>query len=715
MSSGSEGSNGPANPPWQFSGDSLLQAAFLAGDNPVFLVDLQSWRILACNSASERVFGHRQKDLTGAEIRILYKSDAEHQDFGARAETALLQGAGSYHGHFHMCRRDGSIFPTEHLVQLIRDDDGAPCAAIHIVRDLIEVAGQEAADATGDLGGNGFRVLATNLPGLAFKYVQMVDGTDRFTFLAGSLFRDYAIDPKAVYADTEAFFGTLFQMDRAQLEDEFVRCQSSLSVVDCEIRMRTPDGEPAWLRVLSQPRSLDDGSTIWDGFALDVTRERTAETWFHYLATHDALTGLPNRAQFLESLQDTIQTVQRTQGRLVVAAIDVKNMAAINTSHGLSVGDELLRCVGERLTQFLGGEALVARGYGDTFLALVSVTDDDPELTGTLQRFQSTFEHAFSLQNDIEIMTTGRMGFALYPDDGGDADALLNAATIALRSARRQQAVPYQFYGEEFGQQLRERMSRQGALASAIDAGELVPYFQPQVSLADGSLIGLEALVRWCRPDGSTVLPGEFIPLAEESGLILPLGNAIMKAVITQICVWGDAGFSVPPLSVNCSARQFHSADFELMWRQSILEADIDPALVVIELTESTLLDDYAAAERTMRSMTEFGVGFSIDDFGTGFSSLSYLAYLPFHILQIDRSFVSALGTSERQSAITELLVSMGHALGVTVIAEGVEQEGQVQNLRRLRCHGAQGYWYAKPLSPSEVTAWLQPSAGSNE
>ncbi|MEX0729761.1 MAG: EAL domain-containing protein [Aquisalimonadaceae bacterium] len=695
---------------YQISSEGLLQAVFLAGDNPVLLVEIRTRKILACNAAIERVFGYRPSELIGCETEVLHVDKQSYQAFGEESDRVLYQGSGSYHSHYWMRRRDGARFPSEHLVQLIYDDDGEPYASISIVRDVTETGDAPDIGKAHDAQETGFRALAKSLPGFVYQRVRTPDGTDRYTFLAGGLFQRYGLDPDVLRADPSAFFRGVLEPERHELEDEIGRSHCLLTPIDMEVRFRVPDGPVIWLKLMSQPRRLDDGSVAWDGFALDISQEKDSEQRLHHLATHDQITGLPNRYQVMAYLEQIIAGVRRRKGRFAVAYLDVRGMTQINEAYGFARGDQLLRCIGERLNGCVGPRDLVGRSHSDGLLVVLSI--DDISLADALRRLQSVFDQPFRLADDAMISSSVKIGIALYPEDGSTAEDLLQAAHTARDHARRTPDCEYAFYARELGAQMRVRVHEEQALRDAIEAGELVPYFQPQRSLADRSLVGLEALVRWEKPDGQLVAPDAFIPLAEETGLILALDLLVLRKVAAQIKAWLADGLSVPVVSVNCSAHQFRSSAFEEAYRREVISAGLDPGIVGIEITETSLGSDFAAANRIMNSLVELGVRFSIDDFGTGFSSLGSLAQLPFHTLKIDRSFVSAIGTDGRQRAITESLIRMSDALGLFVIAEGVETSAQETRLRRLGCDAAQGFLYSPAVPAADVRGWLRTVAG---
>lgn len=690
----------------RFTSDSLLQAVFLAGSNPVFLAEMQTGKILACTGDIVDVFGYHRRDLVGGHTRLLHIDQASYEAFGDSSK-AVLETSDSYHGHAWMQCRDGSVFYSEHLVQVIRDDAAQECAVISIVRDLTGARDDALNGLSTTSDELAFRSLKNHIPGAVYQRIEESDGTVRSTFLAGTLFRNYGLDPEAVRTDPDAFYRRIVPTDREALESTISRGRGSMYPVECEIRMDTPAAGRVTLRIVTQPQRQDDGSLLWDGFALDITAERRAEEHLHYLSTHDTLTGLLNRGEFLRQVENAIGHLGDEPRWLAVATVDVQAMTRINATYGLERGDDLLTKVGGRLREHLSHHDVAARGHGNVFLVMMRLPDNSHGVSRGLSRLARVFDEPFHLDDETHLTASARIGMATYPTDATDAATLISASTIALDRAPHGNQVGYEFYAEELGQRLRQRMALEQDLADGIATGELVPFFQPQISLTDGSLTGLEALVRWCKPDGQVISPAEFIPLAEETGQITQLDIAVMKAAISQIRQWQDAGLDPPPVAVNCSARQIRDDYFTGVCREALRECGIDPSLLVIEVTESSLLDDYQAAEKTMTALTEIGVQFSIDDFGTGFSSLNYVAHMPFHTLKIDRSFVAMLGIDHRQTAICDLLVNMGATLGLKVIAEGVEEQAQADYLRRIGCPTAQGYLFAKAMPAADVSAWL--------
>lgn len=694
-----------------FSSDAVAGEAFLAGDHPIFLVDLDTRRILACGGAVTRIFGYEPREVIGERTRLLHVDERAYRDFASISASTVLERGGTFHSYYRMRRKDGTTFPSEHFVQLVADADGVPHAGISIVRDLGETSGERVTQALERVERPDFEELTENLPGAVFQRVTAPDGTDRYTFLSGSLFRDYGVDPEPIFADPQQLVERVDPRDRQLFESELERSDRFLRPLDMELRLRTHGEAFVWLRLLSQPRRLEDGSIVRDGFALDITRQRHAEEQLHFLATHDALTGIMNRFQFLERLQERIDGAMPGKASGVVASLNPRGMMRLNHARGRLAGDAVLQDLSTRLLAAFGEEALVARCVGDHFVIAVPGTADEVQAAEVLEALYGAFTEPFELADGTRLPLSGRFGIARYPEDGQDAAALLNAADLALERARRQADADYALYDPDFARELQQRTEREAALAGAIDNGELRGYFQPQISLADGAVIGFEALARWVKSDGALVSPSDFIPIAEESGLIIKLGVRILQDVLAAVATWQRAGLTVPSVSVNCSAQQLLDGDFERHFRASLDATGVAPGQVTIEVTETSVLHDFASTERKMRALEAIGVQFSIDDFGTGYSSLSYLARLPFHELKIDRSFVSNVVTDPRQRSIVQGLVQMAKALGLFVVAEGLESREQEAALRNMGCDAGQGFLYSPAVPFADAEQWLTASS----
>ena len=676
--------------------EALLQAAFLARDNAVFVVEYESRRILAIGENVERIFGYTPEELRGATTEGLHVDEEGFRRFGQLTESAFRSGQDTFHCYYRMRRKDGTAFNTENLLGLIRDESGNPVAAVSVVRDLSEQTPLSKPGAGEDID---FRALSDNLPGAVFQRVRKPDGSIFYTFLRGDLLRYFDLPAQENLEDPTLVLQRLHPDDRQRLEYALETTATSLSTLDIELRACLKDGSVRRLRSISQPRSLDDDSTVWDGILLDITDQRRAEDDLRYTHAYDRLTDLPNATTFNQRLEEAIAEAHRTGRRLLVATADIDRFHAVNTSLGFGYGDLALRRIGERFESMTGTGDLTARDQGDQFLLLFHDIGDQEEATKLAQRLINVFDAPLDLDEGHRYNVNARLGLAIFPDDGDDPEALRRSADLALRRARTGSVPGYAFYSQEMTTQLLQSLAMERALAEAIRNRQIEPYYQGQYSLRNGALVGIESLARWQREDGTYVSPGEFIPLAENTGLIHDLGDLLLYRVLADIREWRDRGVTVPPVAVNLSTVQAGDADL-LPWLYTALDRHcLDPDDLTIEVTESVFLFDFEGAKALFEEMDAHSLGLSIDDFGTGFSSLSYLAQLPFRELKIDRSFVTGLDNDHRKCAITRGIIELAHAIGLTVIAEGVETEAELAQLRSIGCDVVQGYLFQKPVN----------------
>ncbi|WP_084046215.1 putative bifunctional diguanylate cyclase/phosphodiesterase [Deinococcus hopiensis] len=449
---------------------------------------------------------------------------------------------------------------------------------------------------------------------------------------------------------------------------------------------------------------MDLAAVVMDELELRLTalHWREAQERSAYLAHHDALTGLPNRLRFFDRAEQALRQAERLGHPAAVMMLDLNGFKRINDSLGHAVGDGLLKAVGERLCEVVRSEDTVARFGGDEFAILL------PELREPLAAMQvatkllEAFDRPFALAQQA-VRTRASLGISLYPHDGVDAAALLLAADTAMYSAKASPHLRYCFYSEAMSEAAQAKLRLQGQLRSALERGQLRLHYQPQVNLRTGKVVGFEALVRWPRADGSWARPEDFIPVAEESGLIVALGEWTLREACTQLVAWLNAGAPVWDLSINVSARQWESAGFLDMVRRTLRETGCPPERLLLEVTESALLSELSAAPKLTQQLCELGVRTALDDFGTQFSNLSQLQHLDVHQLKVDRSFTRGVPTVPKALALASTVITLGHSLGIPVVGEGVETEAQRATLKGLGCDLAQGFLFARPLPPREV------------
>ena len=434
----------------------------------------------------------------------------------------------------------------------------------------------------------------------------------------------------------------------------------------------------------------------------DVSQSHGAADHARYLATHDALTGLPNRALMLDRITQATARAHRDRRHVAVMAIDIDRFRMINEALGHGVGDTLLRQVAERLRQATRDIDTVARVSGDLFLFLVLLPDvDAPGLAGRVaERILTDLRRPFGA-SDRELHVSVSIGMSLYPQDASRAEGLLEYADAALHAAKIDGRSDYRYFRPRIDREIRERMSLEGGLRRAAERGELVLHYQPKVDLATRRIRGAEALLRWRHPELGLVQPSRFIPLAEETGLIMSLGEWVLRAACGQLRRWRDAGLDLN-ISVNVSARQFQQADLVERIVEVMDETGVEPAWLEIELTESSVMEDAERAIASLRKLKQHGVRVAIADFGTGYSSLSYLKRLPLDVLKIDQSFVHGVTADHDSAAIVKAIIGLARSLGIEVIAEGVELQGDVDFLSAWGCHQAQGFFFGRPVPPDE-------------
>jgi diguanylate cyclase (GGDEF)-like protein/PAS domain S-box-containing protein len=504
--------------------------------------------------------------------------------------------------------------------------------------------------------------------------------------------------------------------DRNAVGETFRRCAEDGTPIHVDHRSQSQDGE----RVLHTQARLvlgeDGGPAVIEGTVQDVTERTRAEEQIRFLAHHDSLTGLGNRRLFKERLAQALSQARRTGRRAGVLFLDLDHFKRINDTLGHSVGDALLQGVAGRLVASLReGDTVVredtptaiSRLGGDEFTILVAPIDDVQNLARVARRILEALAQPFHLSGH-EVVIGGSIGITAWPDDGDDVELLLRNADTAMYHAKEQGRNNYQFYAASMNAVALRRLILEGKLRRALEQDEFEVHYQPKIALASGRTCGLEALVRWRDPELGLVLPGDFIPIAEETGLIEPLGEWVLRAVCREIAAMRARGIAVPPVAVNLSLHQLRSGRLVEQVRAALASAGVLPAQLELEITESVLMQDAAPVVAALETLRADGHPVSIDDFGTGYSSLSYLRRLPVDALKIDRSFIRDIAEREDDAALTESIIRMARALRLRVVAEGVETEAQKALLTRFACDEIQGFLVARAMPLAEIEARLR-------
>ena len=435
-------------------------------------------------------------------------------------------------------------------------------------------------------------------------------------------------------------------------------------------------------------------------FVVDLSQNKQTQDKLNHLAYHDALTDLPNQVLFKDRLKQAIAYSRRSDQMHAVLLLNLDRFKTINDSLGYTAGDRLLQSVAQRLTSCVRESDTVARFGSDEFAILLTQISRPQDAANAARAIKEVLDQAF-IFDEQEVFISTSIGISLYPHDDRDTAGLLKSASAALDRAKVEGGNNYQFYTAGGTTRALKQLVLESNLRGALDRSEFVVHYQPQVALPDFHLVGMEALVRWRHPSLGLLYPNEFVPLAEDSGLIISLGDWVMRNACLQNKAWQDKGLAPMRLSVNFSARQFQQPGFISTVAEILKDTNLDPRWLELELTESSIMKEPEQAIEKLHELKLMGIRVAIDDFGTGYSSLNYLKRFPIDTLKIDKTFVADVCKDPHDTAIVRAIITLGHALDLTVIAEGVETQEQLQYLTSLGCDVVQGFLFSKSLSPS--------------
>ena len=478
----------------------------------------------------------------------------------------------------------------------------------------------------------------------------------------------------------------------------------------CHVVLRNyrKDGSMYWNELHIAPVRNEAGAvTHFIGVHSDITDARTHQDELAHQANHDSLTGLPNRNLLWDRIDGACARARRYGNFAAVAFLDLDNFKVVNDSLGHTLGDHLLRAVAVHLQSALRATDTVARQGGDEFVLVLSDQNSEQQIAGELQRIVSSFAKPFSVDGR-DVFVTASIGAALHPQDAKDPESLMKSAELAMYRAKEAGRNTYQLFTEEMQSRVTERLALESRLRQALAREEFELHYQPQVDLRSKRVFGCEALIRWKQADLGMVSPAKYIPLAEETGLIVPIGEWVLRTACRQCKAWQDAGLPAVTVAVNISARQFREKNLFQLVETILAETGLAPGRLELEVTESVIMHDVQQVIASLQAFREMGVRLSVDDFGTGYSSLSYLKRFPVDRLKIDQSFVRDLSTDADDVAIAQAIITLGHTLNLRVIAEGVETPEQLTFLRNHQCDEMQGYLFGKPMPAAEFGRLLE-------
>lgn len=466
------------------------------------------------------------------------------------------------------------------------------------------------------------------------------------------------------------------------------------------------DGERIWVQTSVRVVTWN-GERATQHWLMDITERKRAEQRLARLASYDVLTGLANRTMFQSELRQAIAQVGRSGKSGALLLLDLDNFKHVNDSLGHPAGDVMLKRVGQRLVSRARETDFVARLGGDEFAIVANNLADADGAAVIAQTVEEALSQAIDLEG-AEVFTTASVGITMFPDDSADPDVLLKNADMALYQAKNTDRGKFSFYDADLNARALRRKELEYALRSAISDDGLSLHYQPKVDIARGKIVGVEALLRWTHEKHGVISPVEFIPIAETSGLIVPIGDWVLRKACEQLLEWTSAGLPLIPIAVNLSAVQFKRTDLVDGVRQLINEYQIDPSALELEITESMIMENVDATVAALHGLHQIGVSLAIDDFGTGHSSLAYLKRFPMDKLKIDRSFVNDVVEDADDAAIAQIIINLARQLNLDVIAEGVETVPQLEFLRENGCNVAQGYHFSPPIDAVSFVNWFQ-------
>ncbi len=552
-----------------------------------------------------------------------------------------------------------------------------------------------------------FRNLAANLPGAVLQYVLCADGTDRITYMSPGCSHIWELTSDDIQHSPDCLWQMIHPDDVALVQQSIAESARLLQPWQCEWRITTPSGQLKWLQAMGQPARRASNEIVWDTLILDVSDRKRAEERLIYNALHDSLTDLPNRQLLMEQLAQILHHAQRTrQYDFAVLFLDLDRFKVVNDSLGHLAGDQLLITVAQTLSAAIDPTHLIARLGGDEFVVVVPQADHSVAIRVANQILEMFRSPLFLDERDINLSTS--IGIVMGDVQYTEASDLLRDADIALYQAKAKGRSRYEIFDGEMHLQIIKRLHLENDLRRAIAHQELAVYYQPIVDLNTLTLNGFEALVRWNHPTRGRIYPDDFIPIAEETGLICALDRWVLETSCWQLATW-NRQFPNRSLkiSVNLSVVDLRDPNLLPDVQRILNDTGIDSRRLTFEITESMLMDNISDSLTLLYQLKDHGINISIDDFGTGHSSLSYLHQLPVDILKVDRSFVHKMQHSGRNHRIVQTILSLSHQLGIQAVAEGIDNLEHVHLLRELRCEFGQGYFFARPVTVPEADALI--------
>jgi diguanylate cyclase (GGDEF)-like protein/PAS domain S-box-containing protein len=648
----------------------------------------QDGRLVYVNQKLAEMFQQSSEELTQRPLQSLL-IESERERIAEMLRDRFEQGISAIHYTTRVVRGDGQALDLEIHSRLF-EYQGKPAS----IGFALDISDRIVADANQKLTA---KVFETSAEGIL-----ICDGEWRIIAVNAAFTRISGYQQEEALSKVSRVF-----VDAARDSyEQMMHALSELGYWRGELMDRRKNGE--WYPVdlsVSVVRDPQGGVVNYVVLFADITVRKQAQERLNFLANHDPLTRLPNRSCLISSLENRLISLVGETGQVAVIFIDLDRFKLINDSFGHQAGDELLRVIAIRLSNAVGSRGMLARLGGDEFTLMVNEFAHLGELSEISEKVLAVLSKPLRIE-EHDVFVTGSIGISVFPNDGADARTLLKNADVAMYRAKDSGKNTYQFFASDMNTQTFERLVLENGMRQALERHEFELHYQPQVSAGRRELVGVEVLLRWRHPQLGLIPPGRFIPLAEETGLIKPIGDWVLHEACRQLSEWDHAGLKVPRVAVNLSARQFEQQDLISNVALALDNAMLAPSRLELEITESMIMQNPVETVRILNELKQLGVKLAIDDFGTGYSSLSILKRFPLDTLKIDRSFIDGLPQDGDSAAITEAVLAMSRRLGFCVVAEGVELDEQARFLEDAGCNILQGFYFGKPLPAEHFAAW---------
>ncbi|MFZ6648098.1 EAL domain-containing protein [Undibacterium sp. TJN25] len=663
----------------------------------IYLIDREQMRFIDANETATKILAYSRAELLQLGPQDLKPDAGELERINKRFDEIIHSDAKTGMIETVHQRKDGSRLPVEVYLRAMMSEQRQILVAV--VRDISSRLKAEADLRTSEDKFRGiFNQAAIGLAHLTLEG-RWFQTNKKFSEIVG-------------YSPLEMqnmSFQELTHPGDLQADEEMVRglIAGHYPNYTKEKRYIHKDGHAVWVNITVSLVYDRNGKPVYAVSAIeDITNRKKIEWDLLHLANHDSLTGLPNRLLIQDRLSQAIAHAHRKGTQTGVILIDIDRFKNINDSLGHGIGDLIIVEIGRRLSFIMKGDNAVGRLGGDEFVVMLSDLASGDMLAATAQNILDALSQPMAIY-EHEFFLTGSLGLSVYPKDGADSQTLLKNADTAMYRAKDAGGNNMQFYAHEMNARALARFTTEGGLRRSLERDEFVLHYQPQIDVLSGRVVGMEALLRWQPLDKPAVAPAEFIPIAEETGLIVPIGEWVLRAACRQTVLWQEQGFAPLRVAVNLSARQFKQKNIVELVNRVLEETGCRPEWLELEITESVVMEDPQSATDTLQELSDMGVHLSIDDFGTGYSSLSYLKRFPIDTLKIDQSFVRDISTDADDAAIARAVIALAHSMRLEVVAEGVETIEQLEYLRAQGCDLMQGYYFSRPLPPEDIEKFL--------